>query len=344
MKLTTKRRTIVRWALGLAVGVGAIVVLVSAAGGFADAAGALGRARLEWVLVAIGIEGVSYLALGLQLRRLARSAAPLSRSTGIGLGLVVSGFGLLTPAAPVEGLTIASRELRRRGLTQRQATLTLGFGQWFYGRMFVLIAAVDLLVAVVIGDLAALDVTPLIALAVTVAVALVVTGRMARKPESAERGALLLGKLQFWRPHQPADQQRVAGAAWHHQAMGIVGQPANRVLLAAMTATAILTDMAALWASLTATGVHVDGDVAILAASAGVLATLVPLLPGGLGLVEAVVPAVLHHFGAPLGAALTGALLYRAVGTFLPAVVGATVVGRFAVARRRDPPAVPTLP
>ncbi len=176
------------------------------------------------------------------------------------------------------------------------------------------------------------------------AVALVVTGRMARKPTSAERAALLLGKLQFWRPHPSADQQRVAGVAWHHQAMGVVGRPANRVLLAAMTAIAILADMLALWASLTAAGVHVDGDVAILAASAGVLATLVPLLPGGLGIVEAVIPAVLHHFGAPLGAALTGALLYRAVGTFLPALVGATVVGRYALARRREPSAVPNVP
>ena len=99
--------------------------------------------------------------------------------------------------------------------------------------------------------------------------------------------------------------------------------------------------MGCLWASLAAAGVHVGGDVVVLAGTAGVLATIVPLVPGGLGLVEAVIPAVLHHFGAPLDAALAGALIYRAVATFLPAGIGAGigagVVGGLILARRRVP-------
>ena len=118
--------------------------------------------------------------------------------------------------------------------------------------------------------------------------------------------------------------------------MRIVGSPANRVVLALMAVSSVLADMAALWASLAAVGVHVRADVVILAASAGVLASSVPLLPGGIGLVEAVIPTVLHHFGAPLDASLAGALVYRAVGTFLPAAAGVSVVARLALSRRRE--------
>jgi hypothetical protein len=118
--------------------------------------------------------------------------------------------------------------------------------------------------------------------------------------------------------------------------MQVVGTPANRVTLVGYSIVSLLADMSALWASLAAVGVHVRADVVVLAASVGILASSVPLLPGGLGLVEAVIPAVLHHFGTPLDAALAGALVYRAVGTFLPAGAGAAVVGQLTIGRRRE--------
>ena len=48
----------------------------------------------------------------------------------------------------------------------------------------------------------------------------------------------------------------------------------------------------------------------------------VPLLPGGIGAVELAVPALLAWYGAPVAAALSATLLYRAIGTFLPAAAG----------------------
>ena len=117
--------------------------------------------------------------------------------------------------------------------------------------------------------------------------------------------------------------------------MAIVGTLANRATLAGLVAAALFADMGCLWASLTAAGVPVHGDVVVLAATAGVLASVVPLVPAGLGLVEAVMPAVLHHFGAPVDAALAGSLIIRGVGTFLPAGVGAGVVAGLLLARRR---------
>ncbi len=336
-------RTLARWVAGLIVGVGAILAVIAAAGGLADAADVLKRTSWAWLMVAVAFEAVSYVAMGLRLRRLSRFAIALPRHVAIGLALVISGFGLLTPAAPVEGLTIAAGELHRRGASSRQSALTLGFSEWFAARSFVLVAAVNICAMAALGDLVALDVVLFVAAAAAVIATLGVTARLARSPQTASRTADLVGRLQFWRPRSSSEDRRAAGAAWHRNAMEVVGSPANRIALVSLSMIALLADMAALGAALAAVGVHLQPDVVILGASAGVLAASVPLLPGGLGLVEAVMPAVFHHFGAPLDAALAGALLYRAIGTFLPAAAGAGVVGAFFLGRRATQTAVPPL-
>lgn len=321
-----------RWILGLAIAIAVVSVVISAAGGLADAESALGRTRASWVAVAASVEAISYVLVGLHLHRLAGATAPISRRLAIGLAMVISGFGLLTPASPAEGLAIAGKQLHRRGFDQRQTTLTLGFTQWFSMRVFLLVAALNVMVAVGVGDLPAADVIPLLAVASAGFVLLVLTARFARRHSSGELAAVLLGRLRFWRPRVPVAERRAAGAAWHKQAMSIVGSPANRLVLVVLAAFALLADMGCLWASLAAARVHVGGDVVVLAATVGLLATAVPLLPGGLGVVEAVIPAVLHHFGVPLDAALAGAVIHRVVGTFLPAAVGVLVIAGLTLA------------
>ncbi len=342
----SSRSAVWRWLLGLVIAAAVISVVVSAAGGLADARSALARTEASWVAVAVLVEAVSYVLIGFHLRRLAIASAPVSRRLGIGLALVVSGFGLLTPASPAEGLAIAGRQLRQRGFDQRQAALTLGFTQWFSVRVFLLVAAANVVVAVGTGDLPAADVVPLLGAALAGFVVLAVSAHFARRRSTGEFAGVVLGWLRFWQPRAPRPERRAAGAAWHRQAMSIVGSRSNRVLLVALAASALLADMGCLWASLTAAGVHVDGDVAVMAATAGVLATAIPLIPGGLGVAEAVIPLVLHHFGAPLDAALAGAVIYRAVGTFLPATAGLAVIAGLALARRHEPtqPSAPSSP
>ena len=94
------RRVLLRWGVGLAVGVAVVFVVVNAAGGLADSGRALGRTKPWWVGLAVGAEAVSYLLIGAQLRGLARPSAPVSRRLGLSLALVIAGFGLLTPGVP----------------------------------------------------------------------------------------------------------------------------------------------------------------------------------------------------------------------------------------------------
>ena len=73
----------------------------------------------------------------------------------------------------------------------------------------------------------------------------------------------------------------------------------------------------------------------MLSVGAAAVASSIPLLPGGLGAVEAAVPALLAWYGAPVAAALSATLLYRAVGTFLPAAAGALSIPALRLRARR---------
>ena len=79
----------------------------------------------------------------------------------------------------------------------------------------------------------------------------------------------------------------------------------------------------ALWAA----GIHARPGELLLVYGAAMVASLVPLLPDGLGTVETVVPLLLHHGGTPLAAGLAAVLVYRAIATVLPAAAGALSLG-----------------
>ena len=102
----------------------------------------------------------------------------------------------------------------------------------------------------------------------------------------------------------------------------MLGSTANRLCLLLVSAGAWLADTVCCYFALEALGISLPFDMVLLAYTVGVLATLVPLLPAGLGLVETAVPLVLHSFGAPLGAAVAAVIVYRCVSTLLPAAVG----------------------
>ena len=313
---------IAKVAIGSIVAVAAIWLVVSTAGGVGDALGAVGRMRAGFVTLALGFAVVRLLLFGLQLLWLGRRTGSMSLPTALGLSLVVFGFGAVTPAAPAEGMAIASRELRRRGRTKRQARLTIGFSEWFAQRTFYVVAALDLLLVVALGHLPFADAWPFAIVAVVVIVAITGTAVLARRPASAEWIVGVLAAIRIRRPPPASEVRRQAAGAWHAEAMAVVGPVRNRVRLALISAAAVLADAATLWATCHAAGFHIHPELALLARTVGTIASWIPLLPSGLGVVEVAIPAILHRFGAPLDDALAATLVYRAVGTLLPAVAG----------------------
>ncbi len=326
-------RRVLRFVLGIVLGAAATWVVVAASGGLSDALDALRSVDWWWLVPAALFEALAYFLSGLRLRRLAGESA-VSPAAATGIELVVNGLGLLTPASPAEGLAFGASELSRRGLDRRRIGLALGFSQWFSLRVFLLVNALNLCWIVATRDFPVDSTWPLI-VAPVILVLLAVTAFLASRPATMERLALIVGAAQFWKARPDRSERRAGGARFHADAIEVAGPPGRRVVLMGLSVGSMLADIACLYFALIAAHAHVGFDIALLAAGAAAASALIPLLPGGLGVVEAIIPAVVHWYGPPVSAALAGALVYRALGTFLPAIAGAVAV---VALRARRPP------
>ena len=102
-----------RWVVGFAIGALSIWVAMTVAGGFSGTVGALRHLEIPWLVAAFVVEAASYVVLGAKFRRLIGSGV-LGLVESVELGLVLSGFGPLTPASPAEGLALTASHLRDR--------------------------------------------------------------------------------------------------------------------------------------------------------------------------------------------------------------------------------------
>jgi putative heme transporter len=111
--------------------------------------------------------------------------------------------------------------------------------------------------------------------------------------------------------HRVADRLRVLGS--------------DRPLLAraALWATANwLLDAASLWVFVAAFGHRLELDGLIVAFGLANVLAAIPITPGGLGVVEAVLTSALVGFGTPRGTAVLGVVIYRLVNFWLPIPIG----------------------
>ena len=100
---------------------------------------------------------------------------------------------------------------------------------------------------------------------------------------------------------------------------------ADRALLtrAILWATANwLLDAGSLWVFVAAFGHRVPLDGLIVAFGLANVLAAVPVTPGGLGVVEAVLTSALVGFGTPRGTAVLGVVIYRLVNFWLPIPIG----------------------
>jgi uncharacterized protein (TIRG00374 family) len=127
----------------------------------------------------------------------------------------------------------------------------------------------------------------------------------------------------------------------HRVSERLSGLLADRPLLARAALWAALNwllDAASLWVFLTAFGHRMGPDGLLVAYGLAYVLAAIPLTPGGLGVVEAVLTTMLVAFGSPRGIALLGVVGYRLVNFWLPIPLGGIAyaslrVERVAVAR-----------
>jgi uncharacterized protein (TIRG00374 family) len=332
-------RRVVLVALALAVAGGVGWFVVSSASTFTHAVRLMRRMDPRWAAVAVGAEAASYIALGLHLRYLGGREHNARRLAPFRLALIVFGLGNVLPAAPAEGIVMAGSALRRRRLAKRRAVLVLTLSQWFTTAALYAVAAMDALLVSVLARVA-LPGRPTVALLATGTLGtLVAIGWLSSRRAAAEWAAVASDRLRFWRPRPPTTQSRERGAAWHEALLHVVSGPKGVVYLSCTAVLAWLADALCLHFALAAFGAHISLDVLLLAYTAGMVGSMVPMLPAGAGIVETVTPAVLALGGVPVVTALAAIVVYRVIATLLPAAAGLVALAAMRVGDPSPPAA-----
>lgn len=311
----------IRYAIGLVVAGLLVYAVVVASGGIEQAIDQLGAASLGWLPLALVLEMCSYALIGVMLRMLRGAHRTLGWGTTVRVALVLWGLGGLLPASPAEGIAMAAQELRRRGIPRGESITMFAVAGWFQVWALALTAAAAAAVVSIAGHTTGSDADSLaISAVVLVAVTLAATG-LARRPAIGG----YLWAATWWLPRHRGltrAELQAAGVDAHGRLSRLLGDTRRRLRLGVATVGIWVTDAACLWTALHAVHVYVHFSTVLLAYVVGIVASWVPLLPGGIGAVEAAVPAVLHHFGVPLTVGLAGTLLWRGFSLFLPAVGG----------------------
>jgi uncharacterized protein (TIRG00374 family) len=336
------RRRLIGWFVGLAIAGGAVYAAVSSAGGFSHAFDALLDASPRWALIGALAEAACYLLVGLLLHRLVRSPH-VSRKVSVELALVLTGLGPLMPAAPAEGVALTVMELQRRDTPPRRAVLVTALTQWYMTRWLFAVVALGVLVVGAVTQVPVVrfnapwfvSSTALLGFAAAAIAFLFATAWLVRSRRTAELVALWLGRACFWQPRRPASDLRARGAVWHAEMHEVLGGTWNKLLLAVIAFAACMADFACFRCALQAANVHPRYPALIIAYAAATIASSVPFLPAGIGLVESVVPTLLMRRGVPFDVALAGLLVYRALATVAPAVAGLIALGRLRLVPRR---------
>ncbi|MFL5767160.1 MAG: YbhN family protein [Actinomycetota bacterium] len=126
--------------------------------------------------------------------------------------------------------------------------------------------------------------------------------------------------------HVPFVQEESVHRAVHRGADQLRTLTSDRMLLLTAVGWAganWLLDAGSLWLFLAAFGERVPADALFVAYGLANVLAAIPITPGGLGVVEAVMTSTLVGFGTPRGVAVLGVIGYRLVNFWLPIPVGA---------------------
>ena len=125
--------------------------------------------------------------------------------------------------------------------------------------------------------------------------------------------------------HAPFLHQDAAPRLVHRLAARLRVLIADRALLYSAIGWAAanwLLDATSLWVFVWAYGSRVDIDALLVSYGLANVLAAIPLTPGGLGVVEAVLTSSLVGFGTPPGAAILGVISWRVVNFWLPIPAG----------------------
>jgi uncharacterized protein (TIRG00374 family) len=280
--------------------------------------GLLRRIPIWWILVGVLLEAASFAAYGLFTRGVLPARGRPSYHRLLRIDVIGSGLTHLLPGGGAAASGLRYRLLRDSGVGGADA----GFGSVVQGLGSSMVVSLILLVGLMFV-LPSRGGNPLYLAAAAVCVAHLgfLLALWLALSRAEERTMRLLRRITAWTGRSAAVERAMRGAAVRLHQM----EDNPRQLIGAMTWSTAnwLLDAASLWVFLIAFGYRVDlGDMLLAFGLAHTLAIL-PITPGGVGIVEGTLVSCLVGAGTPQSVALLGVLTWRLFNFWAPIPAGA---------------------
>jgi uncharacterized protein (TIRG00374 family) len=275
----------------------------------------------EWCLaVALVAEGASYLAFAsLQRRLLSAGGVKIPLVPMVGIGVAGQAIQYSLPGGTLFFLAYNFRQYRRFGADDVLAGWTLLAFNVILFVTLTCLAAVGLAMALSAGNAYDL-VEAILGIVILAALAVMAWTERARLLPHLNR-ALRLSQRWLHRPRPGVNVTALIGR-WLEQLGAISPSRAEWTWALLMGACTWLGDLACLILSFLAVGAVIPWRGLLLAYGAAQLAAILPITPGGLGVVEGSLTVALVTFGGAQTSTVAAVLLYRLISFWLVLPVG----------------------
>ena len=314
------RRRIVQTLVVVVLLIIAVYFLFPSLVGLEDAMGKLGDAKPVWVAVAVCF-GVAMFATYITLFRgvVGGDELPLSWKESYEINMAALAASRLFSAGGAGGIALTYWALRKAGMDARRSSqrmIVFIALQYTFYPLAIIVFGILLRTGVLSGKSSVeLTIIPAAVAGVVLMLGLLV----ALIPEDLER------RIAGWsQGHRRAALARrlargpEAMAAGLRTAFDLMRHP-RRGALALIGASGFwASQIAILWATFRAFGVSVPIAVLVMGFFLGMVANLIPFVPGGVGAVDAGLIGAFVLFGLPKDACFAAVLIYRLVAFWLP--------------------------
>jgi uncharacterized protein (TIRG00374 family) len=329
-----------RYAVGVAIGIVVLVLLVGRRGELAAAARQISNASPGWVAAAIGAESLSLLGYArLQQRVLRHAGAKVPLAGLFLLSLANDAVNCTVPGEPAVSSAYRYRYYRRRGASAASAgwtIFTILIAQ-AVGMSAVLLAGVVIaLVASAAGSGAGASPAGIGVTAVGLVIVLAAGAVLVRRDLVLRLASGLAGRLRRRAGRRP-DGLLARIEATLVRMREIPLSPRSTVGVVVLATAVWLCDFLCLVCSFGAVHAAVPWRGVLLAYGAAVVVGSLPIVPGGLGIVEGSLAVVLVGYGASRVPAVAAVLAFRIVTYWLAIGVGWSSAGLIALQWRRRP-------
>ncbi len=321
-----------RFVVGLALAGIALWVIAGKTDELSGASNYLVHLRWGFVAAALGAEAVSYVAFAtLQRRLLLVGGVRIKKAPMVGISLAGNSIQNSLPGGLVFYAAYVFRQYRRFGADDVLAGWTLVGANALSFITLAALAAVGLGLALGAGS--TLDLVETIVGILMVAAVLVLA--WLERARILPRSARLVRLSQRWfrhpSPAAPADE--IIGR-WLVRLGAVSPSPLDWARATAASLGIWVGDCGCLALSFLAVGAGVPWRGLLLAYGAGQLAAILPITPGGLGVVEGSLTVALVAFGGAHYTTVAAVLLYRLMSFWLVMPVGWASWGTLALVGR----------